>query len=56
MVLRLVIDPLHSKMEFGIAPQYLGRNLLDQPTVLNVRVNRFIPADFVFRCKVVRCA
>jgi len=56
MVLRLVLDPLQSKMQFGVGPADLARELLDQPPVLNVKVNRFIPADFVFRCRVVRCA
>jgi len=54
MVLRLVIDPFRHMMVGGIAPIDLGRKLLDQPTMLNIRVNRFIPADFVFRCKVVQ--
>jgi hypothetical protein len=49
MLLRFVIDVVEGKMELsenpagGTAPA----------TLLNIAVNRFIPADFVFRCKVV---
>lgn len=55
MIFRFVVDPLQSKLQFEGSLQGLARHLLDQPMVLKVQVNRFIPADFVFRCKVVRC-
>ena len=61
MVYRLIIDVLRS-----IGPQSVAIKLVDPeppvreelipeplPAVL-VPVNRFVPADFVFRCKAVR--
>ncbi len=53
MLYRLVIDVLASKMELRDASGGLATGLESQPTLLDVRVNRFIPGDFVFRCKVV---
>jgi len=53
MLLRFVIDvakgKAEGKMEFSETPAASTA----PPTLLNVQVNRFIPADFVFRCKVV---
>ena len=52
MLLRCVIDVAEGKMEVTDAPA------VGQPSasLLEVQVNRFIPADFVFRCKVVETA
>ena len=49
MLLRFVIDMAEGKMELSETPA--ARTA--QPTLLDIHVNRFIPADFVFRCKVV---
>ena len=55
MILRLVIDVLRNTIELREAPGGVDSRLAGQPPLLNVRVNRFIPANFVFRCKVVAC-
>jgi len=52
MFLRFVIDVVEGKMELSETPAASAA----QPSLLNVQVNRFIPADFVFRCKVVETA
>jgi hypothetical protein len=49
MLLRFVIEVAKGKMELSETPPAAPA----QPALLNVQVNRFIPADFVFRCKVV---
>jgi hypothetical protein len=49
MMLRLVINVAEGRMELSETPA-------EEPTpgnALDVHVNRFIPANFVFRCKVV---
>jgi hypothetical protein len=52
MFLRLIIDVLKGRMELSETPAASTA----QPSLLDVHVNRFIPADFVFRCKVVETA
>jgi hypothetical protein len=54
MVVRWVIDVLESTMELQEACDRLER-VAGRPTLLDIRCNRFIPQDFVFRCKVVEC-
>jgi hypothetical protein len=49
MLLRFVIDVVEGKMELSEAPA----SWTARASLLDVHVNRFIPADFVFRCKVV---
>ena len=53
MILRLIIDVLRNTMELREAPGGVDSRLTGQPPLWNVRVNRFIPTNFVFRCKVV---
>jgi hypothetical protein len=52
MLLRFVIDVAAGKMELSETPP-AG---IAQATLLNIPVNRFIPAGFVFRCKAVETA
>jgi hypothetical protein len=56
MVFRLVIDFHQDRRAFPDTRGTLAGKLAGRPTVLNVKVIPFIPADFVFRCKVVRCS
>jgi hypothetical protein len=49
MLLRLVIDVLKGRVELSDQPSAGPA----QGSVLEVKLNRFIPADFVFRCKVI---
>ena len=49
MLVRLVIDVVAGKMELSETPA-AGEA---RAKLLDVEVNRFIPADFVFRCKVI---
>lgn len=49
MMLRFVIDVVKGSMELSETPAAAASTA----SVLDVGVNRFIPADFVFRCKVV---
>jgi hypothetical protein len=49
MLVRFVIDVAKGKMELSETPSASPA----RPSVLDVHVNRFIPADFVFRCRVV---
>jgi len=59
MVLRLVIDVLRS-IEQPIQVKFLDpvagigdKILANRPTLFRVNIDRFRPAGFVFRCKVV---
>jgi len=52
MLLRFVIDVVKGRMELSETPAASTA----QPSLLNVQVNRVIPAVFVFRFKVVKTA
>lgn len=54
MVIRWVIDVLTGTMELQESPEG-GHPLANRPAILRIPANQFIPQDFVFRCKVVRC-
>ena len=54
MLLRLVIDVLRKKVEFGETSGRIAIKSSGRATRLNVRVNRFLAAPFIFRCKVVK--
>ena len=49
MLVRFVIDVVKGKMELSETPTAETT----PASALDVKVNRFIPGDFVFRCKVV---
>ena len=53
MVFRLFIDVLRSRMEIREVSDR-PEGLVERPSLLDIRVNLFIPRDFVFRCKVVQ--
>jgi hypothetical protein len=60
MVFRIVIDALRGgprkkiEIEFVDAEECANYSHLGKrPTLLHVKTNRFLPADFVFRCKVI---
>jgi hypothetical protein len=53
MVFRLFIDVLRSRMEIREVSDR-PEGLAERPSLLDIRVNLFIPRDFVFRCKVVQ--
>jgi hypothetical protein len=56
MVYRLFIDVLRRRVEFGegISTKVVG--LENRATLLDIRLNCFIPRDFIVRCKVVECS
>ena len=54
MVLYWVIDVLEGAGELQEGSERLER-VSGHPTLLKIQCNRFIPQDFVFRCKVVCC-
>lgn len=54
MVVRWIIDVLEGRIELDEGMDR-PEDLSNQPAVLHIASNRFIPRDFVFRCKVVRC-
>ncbi len=49
MLVRFVFDVVAGKMELSETPAAETA----QASALDIPVNRFIPGDFVFRCKVV---
>jgi hypothetical protein len=60
MVLRLVIDVLRSIETQSVQVKFLDpvsgirdKILADRPTLFRLRIDRFTPVGFVFRCKVV---
>lgn len=54
MVVHWVIDVLEGMTELQDGYERLEW-VAGRPTLLKIRCNRFIPQDFVFRCKVVEC-
>ena len=55
MFYRLVIDILRGRItSMERVPCFGLLGLLERDTLRDVRINRFIAARFVFRCKVVR--
>ena len=55
MVYRLFIDVLRRRIELGAGPSTKVIGLEGRGEFLKIRLNRFIPRDFIFRCKVVQC-
>ena len=55
MVYRLFIDVLRRRMEIGEGPDTKAIGLEDRASLLNIRLNRFVLRDFVFRCRVIKC-
>jgi len=60
MIVRFVIDVLRSSDTQSVQVKFFdpGSGLrdkifADRPTLFRVRINRFAPVGFVFRCKVV---
>jgi hypothetical protein len=49
MFVRLVIDVVEGRIELSERPAASG----PKATLLDIEVNRFIPGNFVFRCKAV---
>ena len=49
MLVRLVINVVEGKMELSETPAASE----PKATLLDVQVNRFIPGNFVFRCKAI---
>jgi len=54
MVVHWVIDVLEGASQIHEACERLER-IAGRPTLFKIHCNRFIPQDFVFRCKVVHC-
>jgi len=55
MLFRLFIDVLKRRIDFALEPDDQMVGVEEGATLLDIRVNRLIPRDFVFRCRVINC-